>query len=245
MSFGMTKLTHYTAVFLASVALASCGSGDRNPDATNGNDDPALTSALGEQITVDPDLAGQNRVNAAASLPSVDGSVPSLDVSPEAATRARDDAAKLVGGASQMRTAPAASPVNGALPTDAALSAAARAAHAPGAGDCAGKVEYTAQWAAKLPTQFPVYPRGAVQEAAGTDADGCSLRVVNFATPVPVDEVINFYFTRADKAGFSTQRVLQNGDDVLGGVKGAAAYTVYARKLPSGVTEVDLVTSGR
>ena len=94
-----------------------------------------------------------------------------------------------------------------------------------------------------MPDAFPVYPRGAVQEAAGTDAGGCALRVVNFQTPVPVSEVMDFYFTRAAAAGFSAQHVLQGGDNVLGGVGGRAAYTVYARKLPSGAAEVDLVTS--
>jgi hypothetical protein len=100
------------------------------------------------------------------------------------------------------------------------------------------------QWAARLPAAFPVYPRGAVQEAAGTDASGCSLRVVNFVTPVPLGEVMDFYYSRARAAGFSAQRVLQDGDNVLGGVKGASSYVVYARRLPSGNTEVDLVTSG-
>ena len=59
-----------------------------------------------------------------------------------------------------------------------------------------------------------------------------------------MDEVIDFYFTRARAAGFSARRVLQEGDDVLSGSKGRASYAVYARRLPSGNTEVDLVTSG-
>jgi hypothetical protein len=227
----------------AALGLAACGRADEAP-AARGNDDPALASALGEEITVDPDLAAQNRANAAASLPSLDGSVPSLDTGPDAIARARDDALALVGGAGRLRQAPPARKIDAALPPEAALSAAARAAAAPGTGDCAGKVDYTAAWAARLPAAFPVYPRGAVQEAAGTDRDGCALRVVNFQTPVPLSEVMDFYYTRAGAAGFSAQHVLQDGDNVLGGIKGRASYTVYARKLPSGATEVDLVTSG-
>ena len=123
-------------------------------------------------------------------------------------------------------------------PLPAPLVAAARAA-----GGCAERAENTARWAARLPQPFPVYPRGAVQEAAGTDAAGCALRVVSFVTPVPLGEVLDFYFTRARDAGFSAQRVLQDGDDVLAGAKGSASYVVYARRLPSGNTEVDLVTS--
>jgi hypothetical protein len=55
---------------------------------------------------------------------------------------------------------------------------------------------------------------------------------------------MDFYFTRALAAGFSAERTLQDGDDVLAGRKGAAAYAVYARRLPSGNTQVDLVSSG-
>jgi hypothetical protein len=55
---------------------------------------------------------------------------------------------------------------------------------------------------------------------------------------------VDFYFTRARAAGFSSERVLQDGDDLLAGVRGRASYLIYARRLPSGNTEVDLVTSG-
>jgi hypothetical protein len=144
-----------------------------------------------------------------------------------------------------MQKAPEPRAVAGDLPADAALTAAARGAAAPGGnGDCAARAQYTMQWAARLPAPFPVYPRGAVQEAAGTDASGCSLRVINFVTPVSLGEVMDFYYSRARAAGFSTRRVLQGGDDVLGGTKGAASYVVYARRLATGNTEVDLVTSG-
>ena len=83
-----------------------------------------------------------------------------------------------------------------------------------------------------------------MQEAAGTDQAGCALRVVNFQTPVAIDDVVDFYFSSASKAGYSARRVRDGGDDILGGVKGGASYVVYARRLASGATEVDLVTSG-
>ena len=49
---------------------------------------------------------------------------------------------------------------------------------------------------------------------------------------------------RALTPAYASPEMLQGGDDVLGGTKGAASYVVYARRLPSGNTEVDLVTSG-
>lgn len=224
--------------------LAACGQGEEEQLAP-AEGDPALSSALGDEIMVDPDLAGANQGNSALAAGSATGGLPPQELSREAVSAARAAAVNLVGGPSGMKKAPAAREVGGALPKDAALSAAAIAAASPGgAGNCADKAEYTMAWADRLPAAFPVYPRGAVQEAAGTDEGSCALRVVNYQTGVPLDEVIDFYFSSASKAGYSAQRVRDGGDDVLGGVKGSASYVVYVRRLPSGATEVDLVTSG-
>lgn len=224
--------------------LSGCGGGEETP-ADAGESDPAMDSALGEEIMVDPDLVGQNRANNAASVGSEDGSVPTMDRSPQALAAARADALKLVGGPGTMKKAPQAREVSGTLPPDSALTAAARAAASPGGqGDCAAQARYTAEWAAKLPNTFPVYPRGAVQEAAGTDEGDCALRVVNFTTPVPLSEVIDFYYTRANAAGFSAQHIIDGEDNVLGGAKGSQSFMVYARRLPGGGTSVDLVTHG-
>lgn len=251
----MRKLTSIDAFALAAGAamlLSACsGSDDEAADqptvagAPTAEADPALTGALGEQIAVDPDLVGQNRANGAAGVPSQNGSLPTIDNGPEAIAAARTDALKLVGGPGKLRKAPEAVKVTGALPEGAALTAAARVATAPGGNrDCAARVDYTTKWAGLLPEVFPVYPRAAVQEAAGTDTDGCALRVVNFVTPVPVGEVMDFYYTRARTAGYTAERTLQDGDDVLAGVKEGASYVVYARKNRAGNTEVDLIVSG-
>ena len=227
----------------AALLLTSCGA-DR-PAPIEPDRDPILARALGEPIMIDPDLVEQNRANSAAVLPSHDGSLPMVDRNPEAIAAARAEALHWVGGPGEMRKAPIARQVDGALPDGAALTAAARAAASPNASTgCAVAVDYTMEWAAKLPAAFPVYPRGAVQEAAGSDAAGCALRVVKFVTPVSVDDVMDFYFTRAGAGGFSAERVLRDGDDVLAGTKASASFVVYARRLRSGNTEVDLVTSG-
>ena len=233
------------SVFLLAPLLVLAACNGKDQPAKSANDDPAMAGALNDQVLTDPDLAGENGANRAASLPSGDGTVPAADMSPEALATARGAALKLVGGPGAMKKAPEAREIHGTLPADSPLTAAARAAASPGGkGDCAALAKYTAAWAAKLPATFPVYPKGAVQEAAGTDESACALRVVNFITPVPVAEVIDFYYTRATAAGYTAQHVRDGGDDVLGGTKGAASYQVYARDLPNGGSSVDLVTNG-
>lgn len=238
------KITFAALLAAPALLLASCGS-DETAKVPEGGKDAELSSALGDEIMVDPDLAGQNQANSAVAAGDGQGTLPPEMLSPEAVGRARSAALDLVGGAGRMKKAPVAVAVSGSLPEGSALAVASRAAAAPGGnGNCADKAEYTMGWAAKLPATFPVYPQGSVQEAAGTDAGNCALRVVNYVTAVPLAEVIDFYFTRASGAGFSAQRVKEAGDDVLGGVKGTSSYIVYARPIASGGTEVDLITHG-
>jgi hypothetical protein len=227
-----------------ALLLAACnyGSDEELIDQTEG--DAMEASALGDQIMVDPDLAGQNLANSAVSAELGDGILPPERSSPEAIAKARADALAQLGGPGNLKKAPAASGnSNSGAPQ--ALTAAGKAAASPGGkGDCAAQANYSADWAAKLPANFPVYPLGAVQEAAGSDEGGCSLRVVTYLTAVPLGEVLDYYYTRAAKAGFSAGRAMDGEFDVLGGNKGQASYIVYARALPTSATEITLVTSG-
>ena len=224
--------------------LGACGGGSDNAQESSVDSDAAVSSALGDQIMVDPDLATQNQASSAVGANLVNGELPPEMRSPEAIARARAEAINQVGGPGKLRKTPAALEVSGAMPADSVYSTAAQVAARAGGGDCTKKVDYTMQWAAKLPANFPVYPQGAVEEAAGTDAGGCSLRVVTFVTPVPLGEVIDFYYTRAANAGFKLQHVKDGGGDVLAGVKDGSSFTVYARATPSGSTEIDLTTTG-
>lgn len=208
--------------------------------------DPLMSAALADQIMVDPDMVGRNGANQAASFVATDGALPQPDGGPEAARAARDEALALIGGSAALRRAPQPERIEGELPPEAALSVAARAAAATGGGarDCAALAQFSAAWAARLPDGFPVYPRGAVHEAAGTDQGRCHLRVVNFTTPVSLPDVLDFYYTRAMAEGFVVQAIMQGEDHVLGGVRQGRSFMVFARAAAAGQTSVDLVTTG-
>ncbi|MEZ5695390.1 MAG: hypothetical protein R3E18_02850 [Sphingomonadaceae bacterium] len=241
--FSEIRLPLLATIALVPVLLVSaCGGAPEEGDPM-AEEDPAATAALNDQLMVDPDLANQNEGNAALTGGS-SAVLPPENATPEAMAAARDEAAALVGGLAKMAAPPAATEVEGGAEPTAALTAAARAMVAPDGANCAEKVQYSAAWAAKLPDALPVYPRGSTQEAAGTDEGNCSLRVVNFLTPVPLNDVLAFYNTRASTGGYSVEHVKQEGDNVLSGTKGSAAYVIYARRHQNGVTEVELVTSG-
>lgn len=227
--------------FCAPIALLAACSDDPEDD-TTGEMDPASEQALNEDLMTDPDLAGSNEANAALSGSS-DGSLPTINRSPEAIASARSRAVQMVGGADALKTAPSPRAMSEGDTATRAMTQAARAAVSPGGLNCADRVEYTTSWAAKLPPAFPVYPRGSTIEAAGSDEGSCALRVVTFRTPVPLDDVLAFYHTRALDNGFGAEHVTLAGDNILSGTKGDDAYVIYGRRLPSGLTEIDLVTS--
>lgn len=238
----MTIRTHTAAALASILVLGACSQSDTQ-GAPDGERDPAAEQALNDPLMTDPDLAGQNEGNAALSA-GTDRSLPPENTTPEAIASARSEAAALVGGADALKPAPRAKKVEGDIPESAALTSAARAAITPGGANCAEQVRYSASWAAKLPAAFPVYPRGSTQEAAGTDRGECALRVVNFLTAVPLDDVLAFYHTRAKASGYSAEHIVKDGDNILSGTKGDAAFVVYGRRLRNKLTEIDLVTTG-
>lgn len=226
-------------VLATALMLSACGSKKEQP--APAESDPAVTGALGEQIMVDPSLSDGDGAALAANEGKIE--LPPQQRSPEAIQAARDEAMVQVGG--NLKSAPAPQTGGASSLVESAATAAQVAQNAKAASaDCTKKAQYSATWAAKLPKDLPVYPRGAVQEAAGTDADGCKLRVVNFVSPVAPDDVIDFYYTKATAAGYGAEHRLDGADHVLGGRKGGQSYLVYARKLANGLTEVDLIATG-
>lgn len=229
---------------LLPIALLAACSGDPEEEAGSAVLDPASEQALNDELMTDPDMAGRNEAGAALSGTG-NTSVPNIDTSPRAIEAARTRAVQLVGGAESLKPAPTARKLADTAPDSAAMVAAAQAVVAPGGENCAAKVSYTTGWAAKLPAAFPVYPRANTQEAAGTDEGACALRAVTFHTPVPINEVLAFYTSRAAAAGYSVDHAMKQGDNILSGTRGGSAYVVYARVLGGKVTEVDLVTSSQ
>jgi hypothetical protein len=225
---------------LAGIALLSgCGSSNGEEGAEG---DPAMTGALEDQIMVDPDLAGQNGGAAGAGGNRVE--LPPEQRTPEAVAAAKEEAARMAGGA--IRSAPA--PTRGdlaSLTERAATAAQVAEATRKDQADCASRVQYSMGWADRMPDALAVYPRGAVQEAAGIDADGCSVKVASFLSAVSPSDIVDFYYTRLSSAGYDAQYRKDGGDHVLGGGKDGSAYMVYARRLDNGLTEVDLVSTGR
>jgi hypothetical protein len=224
---------------LLSAALLGCQASDA-PAPEKPAEDPALASSLQAPIMTDPDLAQQS--NAGSALTG--GGPPVMELPPietgaEAIAAAKAEAAKLVGKAiasPPLSGGDAAAAVLAAL-TPAQLSSLVKLPSA----SCKGQLSYGASWSTRLPASLPIYPRGHLQEAAGSDKAGCHMRVVSFLTPVPAEDVVAFYNNRAKAAGMSIKLTQSDGVQVLEGSKAGLAMLARARRHSLGVSSIDLV----
>ncbi|WP_343521538.1 hypothetical protein [Sphingomonas sp.] len=237
-----------SATVLLPLALAACGGGadNQNVDAldneiTANTADPALMGALQDQIMVDPQLAGQANKDAIrpASQP-YSAPVPSETVAAAKAAMPRDG---------ELLKAPAPNGTCEACDVqDQAITLGALAAKQKDkrTASCAAKLNYSASWAARLPAGMPLHPQARVTEAAGAQDAQCALRVVSFSTPQPLQTMIDWYYTKAVKAGFSAEHQAKEGQHVLGGTRGrdGSAYVVMLSARADGGTDLDLVANG-
>lgn len=196
--------------------------------------DPAVTAALQDQIMVDPTLTTQ--ANGDAVRPP--------DRPYSAAAPAPTIAAGSAAPEEPLRSAPAP----GACPSckggrEALTLGELASVQRGGNRQCASKVGYSAGWANRLPAAFALHPDARVTEAAGTDADGCRLRVVSFVIAQPVGRMVDWYYTRATKGGYSAEHQADGDQHVLGGTRGNAAYAVFLSPEGQG-TSVDLIVDG-
>lgn len=242
--------------FAVPLALAACGrpaparqdldSLDRQLTASGpANREPALTAALHDQIMVDPQLVQQSNTGAVRPPPRPDaGSIPPDDLgAPRDTSRAAD-----------LKATPAATPgcpdckaARGSL----TLGALAERQSQASVAACSGSLGYATGWAGKLPPALPLYPDARIAEAAGSDAKGCALRVVSFASAAPVARVTDWYYAHAVRAGYTAdhradgaERVLRGARPNAGGAGGAATFMLYLRPRTGGGSDVDLVTAG-
>ena len=236
----MRPLLLSTALLLL---LAACGKAadqptdldalDRELTAANGpaTADPAVRQALRDPIMTDPGLQQQSNANAVRPPARPDsGAVP-----PDIVRADPVDPASL-------RHAPP--PADGCPQCRAkagAYTLGALAAAQPVTRACA-TVSYSAGWANRLPADLPLYPDARVTEAAGSGG-ACALRAVSFASGAKAAKLIDWYFTRTSAAGYRPEHRAENGVEVLGGTRGAAAFVVYVTPRPGGGADVDLVTN--
>ena len=237
-----------------ALPLAACGGAASDEAAVADLDnklvgkgsDPEINAALNDRILVDPDLTDSANVNTVkvADKP-LSGAVPADSGYDGDASIEALDSAKLmrapkpvVVGVEDCKGCGKQRAVTlGALAADQGVTR--------GKGTCDAKLQYGAGWAMRMPPEFPVYPRGRVKEAGGVDGGICDIRVATFTTSAAMQDVIDYYYTRARKSGYSAEHQLRAGEHVLGGTRDndSGAYFITFNRAPGGGTSVDIVAN--
>lgn len=234
------------AILALPLTLAACGKPPAAKQSLDGldrqltdNRDPALTATLHDQIMVDPQLVQSANTDAVRPPPQPDsGAMPPDDLgAPRDTSRASD----LTSPPPPTAGCPECAAARGAL----TLGALAERQSQRSVAACAGGLRYATAWADKLPAALPLYPDARIAEAAGNDGNGCSLRVVSFASNAPVARVASWYYAHATRAGFAADHRADGAERVLRGAQGAASFMLYLRPHAGGTgTDADLVSAG-
>jgi hypothetical protein len=220
--------------------LAACSAGERDGDATKPlASDPMVARALHDPLMSDPDLSALNEANAVLGFAG-DNALPVLPATPEAAQAAREAGRlELIEGG---EIAPLPSPVTGIGPMPGRGASATELLAAIGAPQsCASVLEQGYVWAAALPEPAAIMPQGMVVRAGGADTTACKLRIIRYHTPAAGDDVLEYHFTRALRAGLRPLRYAEGGESLAARAVGGEAWVVAVRETASGLTEVDLL----
>jgi hypothetical protein len=198
-----------------SVALLLAGCGDKASDKAELDKidaklggktgaDPALSVALEEPIMVDPNLASQS--NEDSIRPPAQPFQAPIPIDPNAPDGA--GSGQTLGSLAEQQARLSKDKFNG----------------------CMLDVKYSMDFANRLPTDLPLYPRAR------------RLRAVTYSSSAAPKAMIDYYLTIARRAGFTASHSSEGNEDLVSGTRDGAAF--YAIIQPAGAgSSVDLVAN--
>jgi len=229
-------------VLLPLIALAACGdAGDESArDAALIAMDPVIARALHDPLMTDPDLASRNEANAAIGFAD-SGALPVIAATAEE-TRASQEAmrmALLEGG--PLSDLPPPGPAKGGAVLGPTTGPAELLAAVGAPPTCAAALGEDFALAADLPAPAAIPPRAMVVQAGGSDRAGCRLRIVRYLSAAPSEDVLQFHYVTARRAGLAPRRYAAPGDAIAGASTKTERIAVHVRRAANGLTGVTLV----
>lgn len=218
------------ATISAALLLAGCGGKASDTaeldkiDAKLGGktgSDPALSVALEEPIMVDPNLTSQ--ANEDSIRPPAEPFQAPVPLDPNAP--AAGSASATLGSFAEQQARLSKDQFNG----------------------CALDVQYSMDFANRLPLDLPIHPRGRLIEAAGSDAPGCRLRAVTYSASLPPKTIVDYFLTTARTAGYGATQAREGNETLVSGTraKDRAAFYAIIQPVGAGSTVDMVVNNGR
>lgn len=228
-------------ILLASLAAACAPfASEDSGDAALIAQDPVIARALHDPLMTDPDLASRNEANAAIgfadshALPVFTASVEEVQAAQEALR-----IALLEGGS--LPELPPASEGSGPAPLGPMSGAEELLAAVAAPAQCAEGLREDFALAASLPPAGAIPPRAMVVQAGGADIDGCRIRIIRYNTAAPIDDVLEYHWVSARRAGLTPERFAVPAPSIAAKGGKGDQLAVHLRQTPHGLTGVTLV----
>ncbi len=180
--------------------------------------DPALSAALEDQIMVDPKLASQsNEDSIRPPNEPFQAPVPADPGAPDGS-----GSTQTLGSLAEQQARLSKDKFNG----------------------CVLDVQYSMNFANRLPADLPLYPRARLIEAAGSDTSKCSLRAITYSTTAAPKAIIDYYLTLARRAGYAASHSSERSEEMVNATRDRDGAAFYAIIQPAGTgSTVDLVAN--
>ncbi|MDP5103465.1 MAG: hypothetical protein NWP98_06030 [Erythrobacter sp.] len=227
---------------LLCLMLAACAPAqpERSADTRLIATDPVLARALGDPLMSDPDLASRNEANAAVGFAD-SSALPVLSATSSQRQAARDAARLelLEGGPIPELPEARADPGGKALGPLAGPADLLAALGAP--ETCAARLREDFGLAADLPAVASVMPQAMVVQAGGADSAPCRIRIIRYHTAAAPQDVLQYHYTRARRAGLRAGRHTLPEDIIAATGKRGESLVVHVRPGMNGFSSVDLL----
>jgi hypothetical protein len=228
------------AILLLPVLLAACSSAPE--DAPRGNPfaaDPLVAAALHDPLMSDPDLSARNEANAVLGFAG-DTALPLIPATPAAAQAAREAGRLELLEDGDIPALPP--PVSGRGPLASSGAGAREGLAALGAPEaCLDALTEDFRWAAALPRAAAIMPHGMVVQAGGAAKPGCELRIIRYQTPARPEDLLQYHYVRASRAGLAAQRFAAGGETIAGRGANGERLVAMVGQAASGLTTVTLL----
>ncbi|QDH35397.1 hypothetical protein [Porphyrobacter sp. YT40] len=234
------------ALMLLCLALAACADEAAREEQTRAAliaQDPVMARALADPLMSDPDLASRNEANAALGFPD-SHALPVIAAGAPDAGAARDRMRlELLADGPIPNLPRAVTQGAGVKPLGPMASPEALLAAVGAPATCASGLREDFALAATLPPLAALPPQAMVVQAGGVERPGCALRIIRYRTAAGPEDVLQYHYAKARRAGLKAVRHAVPEDSLHAEAKAGERLTVHARPGAHGLTSVDLVYS--
>jgi hypothetical protein len=106
---------------------------------------------------------------------------------------------------------------------------------------CTARLKEDFALAASLPAVAAIPAQAMVVQAGGAETKACRIRIIRYRTPAAPEDVLQYHYVRAKRAGLTTARHAAPEEIIAATNKRGETLVVHVRPAPHGLTGVTLL----